>query len=90
MKTKNLLTYKGYFGSVEYSLEDGILHGKLLFISGGVAYEADTLPELKQAFDDAVDDYLDIMAEQGAEPEKSFQESLDVRLVPERHQAVAV
>ena len=34
-----LLEYKGYFGSVEYSDEDEVFHGRLEFIRDLVTYE---------------------------------------------------
>ena len=40
MKGSNLLNYKGYYGTVEISLEDNILFGKVLGINGLISYEA--------------------------------------------------
>ncbi len=42
-------TYKGYQGSVETSIEDGVFHGKILFINDLVTYEAHALKALKKA-----------------------------------------
>lgn len=36
---KNLLEYKGYYGSVEYSREDALLYGKVLGINSLISYE---------------------------------------------------
>ena len=54
-----MLKYKGYFGSVETSLDDMVLHGKIECIADVITYEADSLPGLKEAFEEAVDDYLE-------------------------------
>jgi predicted HicB family RNase H-like nuclease len=51
-------TYRNFIGSVQVSLEDNVLHGKLLNITDVVSYEADTVPGLKRAFEEAVDDYI--------------------------------
>ena len=51
-------THRGYEGSREYSVADNVYHGKIMHIDDLVTYEANTLGELKAAFEDAVDDYL--------------------------------
>lgn len=53
------LQYRGYRGSVEYSVVDGVFHGKLTGIRDLVLYEGDTLESLEKDFRDAVDDYLE-------------------------------
>ena len=40
---KNVLKYKGFLGSIEVSIEDGIMHGKLLYINDLITYEANTV-----------------------------------------------
>ena len=63
-------TYKGYQGSVETSIEDGVFHGKILFINDLVTYEAQTLRALKKQFELAVNDYLASCKELDKQPEK--------------------
>ena len=53
-----LLEHRGFHGSVEASIEDNCLFGKLQFIPALVSYEGQTEDELYQAFRDAVDDCL--------------------------------
>lgn len=53
-----LLKYKGYYGSVEYSSEDALLYGKVLGINSLISYEGESVAELQQDFEWAVDDYL--------------------------------
>ena len=61
----SLLEYKGYLGSVAYSDDDEVLHGRLEFIRDLVTYEAADADRLKAAFRAAVDDYLALCAAQG-------------------------
>ena len=75
----SLLEYKGYFGSVEYSDEDEVLHGRLEFIRDLVTYEATDAKGLKQAFHEAVDDYLALCAEEGRKPDVPLKGSFNVR-----------
>lgn len=83
------LKHKGYIGSVEVSLEDVCLHGKILFIRDIVTYEGQTVDELNQAFVEAVEDYLATCKELGREPQKPFSGSFNVRVRPELHKAAA-
>jgi predicted HicB family RNase H-like nuclease len=75
----SMLDYKGYIGSVEYSEEDEVLHGRLEFIRDLVTYEATDAKGLKQAFHEAVDDYLALCAEQGRKPDVPLKGSFNVR-----------
>jgi predicted HicB family RNase H-like nuclease len=59
------LEYKGYFGSVEFSAEDGVLHGRLEFIRDPVSYEGKDAKGIKVAFQEAVDDYLGLCEAEG-------------------------
>ena len=55
-----MLEFKGYQGSVEVSIGDGVLFGKITNINDLVTYEADTVAGLRKAFEDAVDDYIEM------------------------------
>ncbi|ADW76126.1 HicB family protein (plasmid) [Rahnella aceris] len=81
----NLLKHKGYCGSVEVSLEDGTLHGKLECINDLVTYEAQTVSELQSAFEVAVDDYLETCQEIGKEPDRPMSGTFNIRIGQELH-----
>ena len=83
--SEELLTYKGYRGTIETSLSDGILYGKVIDTKSLISYEGTNLKELKQDFEGAIDDYLEICQEKGVKPEKSYTGSFNVRLTPELH-----
>ena len=53
-----LLEHRGFHGSIEASIEDNCLFGRLQFIPALVSYEGQTAAELSQAFRDAVDGCL--------------------------------
>lgn len=78
--TNNQLSYKGYFGSIEISLDDDVIHGKLECINDLVTYEAKSIPELKAAFEEAVDDYLITCEEIGKSPDKVMSGTFNVRI----------
>jgi predicted HicB family RNase H-like nuclease len=76
---KNMICYKEYFGSVHYSDDDRVLYGKLEYIKSLVNYEGTDVAGLRQAFHEAVDDYLALCTEEGLEPERPFKGSFNVR-----------
>lgn len=86
----NFFQYKGYIGSAEVDTESGSLFGRLLFIRDIIGYGADSVPELKQAFEGAVDDYLNTCAEMGDTPEVPCKGSFNVRVGPELHMRAAM
>lgn len=57
--------YKGYVGSIEYSLEDDIYYGSLLNIKDFVNYEGNNIEELYEYYREAVDDYIELKKEIG-------------------------
>ncbi|WP_455500940.1 type II toxin-antitoxin system HicB family antitoxin [Gemmiger sp.] len=65
----NMIHYKGYDGSVDFSKEDGIFYGKVIGIQALISYEGKNEEELLADFHNAVDDYLEICKVQGKEPE---------------------
>ncbi|MBQ7573822.1 MAG: type II toxin-antitoxin system HicB family antitoxin [Clostridia bacterium] len=79
----NIMEYKGYYGSVNYSQADDVLHGKLLGIKSLVSYEGSSIKELKEDFEFAVDDYLQMCKDEGMEPEKPFDTEIILKLDPE-------
>ncbi len=87
---KNLIEYKGYIGSVEFSADDGLFFGKVLGIRTLISYEGTNATELIEDFHSAVDDYLIICHEEGKEPEKAYKGSFNVRLSPELHKKIAI
>ena len=87
----NTLTYKGYIGSIEVCEEDNCLYGQVLDLPDDtlISYEGETVGELRQDFQGAVDDYLILCEQEGRQPHKSYSGSLNVRLTPDIHSRVA-
>ncbi|MCH3904874.1 MAG: type II toxin-antitoxin system HicB family antitoxin [Lactobacillus sp.] len=90
MTKPKLMKYKGYRGTVEYSLEDNLLFGKVVGIKGLILYQGETLKELRQDFQTMVDDYLQSCKEQGIEPEKEYKGSFNIRIEPKLHAELEV
>ena len=56
--TKSVLTYKGYFTTIEFDSEDKVLYGKIEGIDDLVTFESDSAKEIEKEFHYAVDDWL--------------------------------
>ncbi len=86
----NTMEYKGYLGSVEFSEEDALFYGKVLGIRALISYEGENAADLIADFHGAVDDYLELCAQSGTEPEKAYKGSFNVRISPELHKQAVV
>lgn len=84
------MTYKGYIGSVSFSAEDEIFYGKIEAINDLIMFEGESVKELKRAFHEAVDDYIETCKQMGREPQKTFKGSFNVRIDPEIHRQSAI
>jgi len=81
----NTLSYKDYIGSVSFSAEDEVFYGKIEHINDLITFESDNARDLKKAFEEAVDDYLEVCSQKGVLPEKPFRGSFNVRVKPALH-----
>lgn len=86
----NVLTYKGYFATVEFDGDSRMLCGSVVGMNDGVYFESQSAADIDRAFHEAVDDYLAFCAEKSKEPEKSYKGSFNVRVNPELHRAAAM
>ena len=86
----NTLKYKGFIGSVSFSEEDNVFFGKIEGIDGLVNFEGSSVEELKNAFHEAVDDYLAYCKEEGIKPLKTYSGTLNIRIAPDTHRQIAM
>lgn len=86
----DILEYKGYYASLHFSSEDEVFYGKLLGIDDLVNFEGASVKELKKAFHEAVNDYLETCKELGKEPNKTYKGTFNVRLTTDLHKQAAL
>lgn len=84
------MRYKGYEAIVEFDDEAEIFHGEVINIRDVITFQGDNARNLKQAFHDSVDDYLEFCKERGEEPEKPFSGKLMLRINPQLHKTIAI
>lgn len=87
--TKKILEYKGFQGSVEFSLENNVLFGKILNIDDLVTFEGDDVKGLNESFLESVDDYIQTCADLGTEPNRPYSGTFNVRIGATLHRDLA-
>ena len=86
----NLLSYKGFYGSVNFSAADDVFYGKVEGVHDLVSFEGATVKELKQDFQKAVEDYILFCKKNGNPVQKSLMGSFPLRIKPDIHQRAAI
>lgn len=84
------LKYKAYNGSVEYSAQDRVLHGKILGIRDMVTFEGADVNLLESNFQAAVDEYLQLCKEAGKVPPRPYSGAFNVRTGAALHRRAAL
>ncbi|MDM3885461.1 type II toxin-antitoxin system HicB family antitoxin [Pseudomonas sp. BCRC 81390] len=84
------MRYKGYAARIEYDERDDIFVGRVLGMRDIISFHARSVPELHEAFRDALEDYLADCAEQGITPEKPASGKIMLRIRPEVHAAASI
>ena len=85
---REIVTYKGYQAKVELDEDAGVFHGEVINTRDVITFQGSSVEELKQAFEDSVDDYLEFCASRGEDPEKPFSGKFLVRVPPEIHRQI--
>lgn len=85
-----MMEYKGYVGQVEFDDEANIFHGEVINLRDVVTFQGSSVLELRKAFEDSVDDYLDFCEERGESPDKPYSGKFMLRVEPELHKLLAI
>ena len=80
-----MMNYKGYSGSVKFDSDAEIFHGEVVGLRDVVTFQGTTVEELKEAFRDSVDDYLEFCQQRGEQPDKPFSGRFLLRVDPVLH-----
>lgn len=86
----NVLEYKGYRARVELDPEDECFVGRLAGINDVVGFHGSSITEIKTAFHEAVDDYIETCAKVNKTPEKPFSGKVMFRIAPDVHARAAL
>ena len=85
---RRFLAKEGCLARIEFDDDANIFHGEVINIRDVITFQGKSVDELRQAFEDSVEDYLAFCVERGEEPERPFSGRLTVRLSPEQHRKI--
>ena len=86
----NVMSYKGYLARIEYSDEDACFIGHLAGIQDVIGFHGDSVAELKQSFNEAVDDYLATCKKLNRAAQKPYSGKMMLRIDPSIHAKAAM
>ena len=87
----NILKYNDFIATVKYSEEDEAFVGRIEGINSVVSFEGQSVEDLKSAFKEAVESYLDFCSRKGiTESKKSYTGVFNVRIDADLHRRAAV
>ena len=85
-----MMEFKGYIGHVEFDDDAEIFHGEVINTRDVITFQGKTVEEIKQAFRDSVEDYLEYCVKLGQQPEKPFTGKFMLRIPPDLHRKIYV
>jgi len=83
-----MMKYKEYLAYVTFDAEADIFHGEVINIRDVITFQGKSTDELKQAFKDSVEDYLEFCNEREEKPDKPFSGHFTINLSPELHRKI--
>jgi len=84
------MIHKGYAAHIKYSEEDGCFVGHIAGISDIVGFHGESVAELRAAFEEAVDDYLETCIELDRPSQEPFSDNLLVGIPPDKQAATGI
>jgi predicted HicB family RNase H-like nuclease len=85
-----MMEYKGYIGHVEFDDEADIFHGEVINTRDVITFQGKNVDEIKQAFQDSIEDYLEYCTKLNQQPEKPFTGKFMLRIPPDLHRKIFV
>jgi predicted HicB family RNase H-like nuclease len=85
-----MLNHKGYMGVINFDDEANIFHGEVINTRDVITFQGTCVEDIRSAFVDSVEDYLEFCAERGEAPEKPFTGKLVLRMDPKTHEQVYI
>jgi predicted HicB family RNase H-like nuclease len=85
-----MIEYKGYTGVFEFDPSIDAFHGRVVGLRDVVTFQGRSLDDLRREMAESVEDYLELCAEVGKEPERPYRGEFLVRTTPELHRAAAI
>jgi predicted HicB family RNase H-like nuclease len=85
-----MIEYNGYTGVVEFDPDLSLFTGHVVDLRDEIYFEGESVEELMESMQRAVDHYVRVCEARGEEPDRPFSGKLNLRLGPDLHRAAAV
>jgi predicted HicB family RNase H-like nuclease len=86
----NVMTVDGYNARIDYDPETDMFRGEILGLTGGADFYGKNPKELRQEFKRSLAVFLEVCAEKGIEPRRSYSGKFNLRIAPELHERLAI
>lgn len=83
-----MMEYKGYVGQVTFDDEADIFHGEVANTRDVITFQGKSVDEIRKAFHESIDDYLEWCQERNKVPDKPFSGKLVVRIPVALHRSI--
>ena len=85
-----MMEYKSYMAKVEFDEKANIFHGEVINTRDVITFQGTEVSELRKAFEDSIEDYLEFCEQRGESPDRPFSGNFMVRIPPELHREITV
>lgn len=83
-----MMEYKGYVGQVSFDDEANLFHGEVINTRDVITFQGQSVEEIRLAFRESIDVYLEWCKERKKTPDKPFSGKLIVRIPPALHRSI--
>ena len=83
-----MMEYKSYVGQVTFDDEADVFHGEVVNTRDVITFQGKSVEEIRQAFRESIDEYLEWCEERNKTPDKPFSGQLVIRIPPALHRSI--
>jgi predicted HicB family RNase H-like nuclease len=86
----NLMSLDGFDAKIEYDADLDLFRGEILGLNGGADFFGKNPKELRAQFKKSLQVFLEVCAEKGIEPRRSYSGKFNLRIPAELHEKLAI
>ena len=86
----SIMIVDGYQAKIEYDPDLDQFRGEILGLNGGADFYGKNPKELRSEFKKSLQTFLEVCAEKGIEPRRSYSGKFNLRISPELHERLAI
>ncbi|MFN7123079.1 MAG: type II toxin-antitoxin system HicB family antitoxin [Hydrogenophaga sp.] len=86
----NVMTVDGFNARIEYDPDTDLFRGEILGLNGGADFYGKSPRELRAEFKKSLAVFLEVCAEKGLEPRRSYSGKFNLRIPVELHERLSI